>query len=776
MPTVFEIDRQAMARHDLLYRELLSLQGTMEGMKAREEKLVKDVAAAKGRKLLRPDNKDALEDLQRSAHERSVGAFERMLTGICDDVLPEYEGQLKVTLELTTERNLPALDIALDNRGKPEKITSGAVANVVSTGLRFIALARSGARPFLVLDEADCFIDGVAVQNYFNVVNQLCKDAGIQALVITHHDLSAFSEEFRIYRLTDVQSPDKYPARSMDMVSAGRMEPSEMNENPLTFIKAKNIENFPDAGIELSPTVTVITGANQKGKSGWARMLRAAFMAKDGEAVVRHDAPTGEVCVGFADGRVLEYQRHRKGKEIAEFAMHSPESWQERMAGVPLKEMRNGTSGARPLHHTVGAKLPEWVPGETGIYEIDGINVQMWGQFTPIFMLDAAASARASLLSIGRESGYLHAMSELYKEDIEKDNAIEREGEKEIAAIRATIKDMGILPELIARMDELKEEAQRINEEHKRLQVMSNWLQEIRNLREHIALLEQGIEAVSSLPDFPVIHPTSRMQDWLTQMQQARDQVDNEIIFPLPEMPVIHETAKAQYILDGLAEARAIASIDVPMPPDMPVIHPTREMSTFLEEMAQARRVASLEVPDVPAMPEIHPTREMSNFLEAMAQARKELNMPVDFLIPELPEIHPTQQASSFLKAIKDAAQELLAHQASLERAQAEMEQIEEGLRKATEVLGNECPVCNSIMTVDMLLQKDAHDHDHAHGHGHAHAHTASSKPALDSAGEALLERAKKAQTVSQEPEPEPEPVAASAPAARPTRLSFRRS
>ena len=36
-------------------------------------------------------------------------------------------------------------------------------------------------------------------------------------------------------------------------------------------------------------------------------MLRAAFMADGGESVVRHGYATGEIAIGFADGRVLEY-------------------------------------------------------------------------------------------------------------------------------------------------------------------------------------------------------------------------------------------------------------------------------------------------------------------------------------------------------------------------------------------------------------------------------------------------------------------------------------
>lgn len=709
-----DLDRLSIAKQERMQRDMLTLMGRHDQMVSREKKLTDDVGQAKGRIGLKPEVDGVLEELQKRAHDRSVGAFERMLTGITDDVLPDYRGQRTVRLELTTERNMPALDIFIDHLGNREEITSGAVANVVSTGLRFIALARSGARPFLVLDEADCWIDGVAVQNYFNVVKQLSEDAGIQTVVITHHDLSAFAEDFRIYRITDVESQDGIPARNMDLVSPGKMAINELNENPLSFIGLKNIEAYPQAAIELSPGVTVIQGANQRGKSTWARVLRAAFMADGGDAIVRHRHAAGEVSIGFADGRVLEYQRNRKGLPKAEFALHSPDSWAERMSGTPLKDMREGP--VRALRHTVGAKLPEWVPGETGIYAIDDINVQLWGQFTPVFMLDRPPSARASLLSIGRESGYLFAMSETFKEDVKSDNAVVREGEKEIAAIRAMVKTLEPLPELMKRLDVLQSEAKAINDEAKEVRDIGQLLGQMRALRECFALLDRERMAHDHLIETPKFEPTERLGVWLADFKRARKDGAIEIRTELPAIPAVEETALLKSILSGFDAVRdAQAKLSkLPVLPAVPEIQATTEVGSLLASLRQARKDASLTIlTPVPEPFEVLQTAEAGAILQGLSQARRDAGLIVQTTPPELPAIHGTTEIGGLLQSLKVAKEGALAHEKQLKALQAEMEAAERDLQAAADALGNECPVCHSIMTVDMLLGKDGHDHRH---------------------------------------------------------------
>lgn len=712
---MFELGRSELSRHERLQREAASLKGSLDTLVAREHVLKIDVSTAKARTALKPEVDAVIEELQKRAHDRSVGSFERMLTGITDDVLPDYRGRRQVKLELSNERNMPALDIYVDNQGNREEITSGAVANVVSTGLRFISLARSGARRLLVLDEADCWIDGVAVQNYFNVVNQLSRDAGIQTVVITHHNLSTFSEDFRIYRIADIDSPDGIDARSMDLVSPGRMEPNELNPNHISFVTARNVEGYLNTGIELSPGVTVIQGANQRGKSAWRRMFDAALMADAGESIIRHKSDTAEIAVGFADGRVLEYQRFRKGATKAEFAMHSPESWSERQAGASLKSMRDGP--VVPLHHTVGAKRPEWLPGETGVYEVDGINIQLWGQFSPVFMLDKPASSRAALLSIGRESGYLYAMSETYKTDLKEDSNTISKGEKEIAAIRGTTKEMVTLPELIERMDTLQKEAIEINEEARTINELGRMVEQLLTVRERIKDMDRQIEAGRFLVDAPEVQATAMVQTWLRDFTKATLDASIEITASAPDVPVVLETTVAQGVIQGMATARHFEQMGEALPtvPQTPEVALTANIQTMLFRLDEARANASvIALEPLPAIPEIEKTTEVEFLLERLQQAQQASSVTLGKVLPEPPAVEDSAEIGALLQSLHGAIRNVTLHDKELRTLQDQLAQLEQELKDATEALGGECPVCHSIMTVEMLMGVDSGGHTHA--------------------------------------------------------------
>lgn len=726
-----EINREDHLRLERISRDALALRGQVDALSQREQTLIEEVGQARGRDNLKPEVEGVLEELQKRAHERSVGAFERMLTGITNDVLPDYRGQRTVRLEMTTERSMPALDIYIDHMGDQEDVTSGAVANVLSTGLRFIALARSGARKFLVLDEADCWIEGSTVQNYFNVVNQLSRDAGIQTLVITHKDLSSFVEDFRIYRVTDVESQDRWPARRMDLVSPGNMTPTEFHDNPISFLAVKNIEGYPSDAIELAPGVTVIQGPNQRGKSTWARLLRAALMAESGDGLIRHGAPSAEIAIGFQDGRVLEYQRNRKGSPKSEFAMHSSESWAARREGYTLKHMRDREDIPRPLHHTVGAKLPEWMPGETGIHEIDGINVQLWPQFQPVFMLDKSPSARASLLSIGRESGYLFAMNEIHKDDVRADNTTIRNGEKEIGAIRNVLKEAEPLPALLERLDQLKQESEALTQNTKEISDLERMAMQIASLREQQALMERELAALSVLGDLPKLEPTERLEAWMSDYLRAKADAAITLDATLPEVPEVQSTLLCEQVLTSAEVAatagRALSAL--PPLPELPEVEHTAEIQNLMDGLARAKKDAGISlVAELPEIPVVEATQEISGIIDQLNTNKHLAQASLPATPPPSPDVQATLEAEQILTALRASRGTSVALQKEEEQLLAQMAEIERQITAATEAIGNECPTCHSIVTVEMLLGKDGHHHDHDHDHAVASPPSISTK------------------------------------------------
>ncbi|MGE4552818.1 MAG: hypothetical protein AB7D57_06880 [Desulfovibrionaceae bacterium] len=71
----------------------------------------------------------------------------------------------------------------------------GSVANILSVGLRLIALSQldpARHRPFLVLDEQDCWLKPELVAPFMKLVRAIARRLGLQVLVISHHPLDRF--------------------------------------------------------------------------------------------------------------------------------------------------------------------------------------------------------------------------------------------------------------------------------------------------------------------------------------------------------------------------------------------------------------------------------------------------------------------------------------------------------------------------------------------------------------------------------------------------------
>lgn len=653
------------AEFDAISRSMALAAGRLDSLREREAARVLEVSEAKGRSGFRPEVEDVLEKLQHEAHERSVGAFERMLTAIAQDVQPI--SPITIKLELTTERNMPALDIygevrrpakegeKLEDYVKREDLTSGALANVVSTGLRFITLARSGNRRFLVLDEADCWIETKDVQNFFNVVNQLSRDAGIQTVIITHHDLSAFEEDFRIYRINEIESKDEWKHRTPELVSPGRMEPSDLQHDVLSFVEARNFEAYTKAHIDLAPGVTAITGINRGSKSAWARMFRAAFLGEGSDSNIRHGQTATKVAVGFSDGRVLEYNRRKKGTPKADYIMHTPESWEfSRDNPTWLKD----ASAPKPFHNSPVAKVPQWVPAETGVGLIDDVNVQLWGQFTPVFMLNEPASKRASLLSIGRESGYLFAMTEINKDDINNDNKLIRDGEKEIFSLRANMEPYAEFGDLQAKVESLTSKLQELVLEDRWLAKGAAIIESLEQNRIEGAYLAQwkGLEKI--LPAEPVLSPTDELVTWLERVEESKVMQAGRTDAKAPSLPELSMTGPLEDLVQGLQVAKADAQMKGKMPEvvQIPEVASTRELKALVADLAIARENAAMKgkMPEIPQVPDIIPTTRLQDFVERLAIASVDKDLPI-IEMPTMSSIKRTEPLEKWVDEIEQA-------------------------------------------------------------------------------------------------------------------------
>ncbi|SMF25483.1 hypothetical protein [Desulfovibrio gilichinskyi] len=137
--------------------------------------------------------------------------MEELTTALFGELLSELETNLTHAIReiLGQEREVKAIasirdkklqvDFQILNQGGEEDIMvgqGGSVCNILSVGLRLIALSRLNPelhRPFLVLDEQDCWLRPNLVPRFMELISIIAKRLDFQVLVISHHPLELFA-------------------------------------------------------------------------------------------------------------------------------------------------------------------------------------------------------------------------------------------------------------------------------------------------------------------------------------------------------------------------------------------------------------------------------------------------------------------------------------------------------------------------------------------------------------------------------------------------------
>lgn len=98
------------------------------------------------------------------------------------------------------------ISFQVESPSGPEDILTGqggSVCNILSVGLRLIALSRldqATHRPFLVLDEQDCWLRPDLVPKFMKLIAKIAERLEIQVLVVSHHPVDLFAAHAeRIY-------------------------------------------------------------------------------------------------------------------------------------------------------------------------------------------------------------------------------------------------------------------------------------------------------------------------------------------------------------------------------------------------------------------------------------------------------------------------------------------------------------------------------------------------------------------------------------------------
>jgi ABC-type glutathione transport system ATPase component len=153
---------------------------------------------------LAPEVTKALEQLNEQLFQQVTRTVQEKLTVAVQEIL---EQPIVVKAEADFKRGSASVEFSIERDGHAEDIMrgqGGSVANILSVGLRMLALAtldEAEHRRFLVLDEQDCWLRPDLVPRLVKIVHEAGKALGFQVLMISHHDIGLFERYAeRIYQ------------------------------------------------------------------------------------------------------------------------------------------------------------------------------------------------------------------------------------------------------------------------------------------------------------------------------------------------------------------------------------------------------------------------------------------------------------------------------------------------------------------------------------------------------------------------------------------------
>jgi hypothetical protein len=613
----------AKAAYEELRLKHARLLGMRESLLRRKEELTLQVAQAKGRLALSEEVTEVFEALQEKAHRRSIGPYEDGLSACVRDVFPEKggeDGALNgiVKLELSQHLGLPALDLYINNDGFKEDILTangGSINNVVVAGLRVSALAQTDNRRLLVLDEPDIWIKPENVPNFVKMLSEVAEKSKTQMLMISHHISEYFEGHASIIKL---YSDD---GRTKATVLEPRMAEWESDDVPgVRYMHLINVRAHRDTFIPLMPGLNSFIGDNDLGKStALISGFRAVAYNDADDTLFSHDRSANKdeileakIIIGLEQNKRIEYTRYLKKSPKVIYRIYEDETM--------VFEGRPPQRG----------QVPEKVEALLGIKRVDGLDIQLRSQKSPIFLLDETPAVRAKLLSVGRESGHFVAVTEAYRKLKASDTKTKSDGEAELTRLNAKLPILDRLVPLQAM-----------------LSIHTTLLKAIENAEQQEKLLVKSISVISD---------SKRLADAC--------RLKRDLLARLPEAPpVLTDNRRLCELLTALENTGPRAGLELkPLTVTVPMVPDLGPLQATVERLAVLERTAAVELTEllltVPALEDLSRLQTAADHLEALGKKAA-------IVLPELLLAAPWLDDTARLRMVTDHL-DLLGRKAAL--------------------------------------------------------------------------------------------------------------
>ena len=402
--------------------DALLLQGKAMSLTEEKESVTLKVTKAKLWLKRQPEYLKFLEHLQTIFHQENTQLFSELLTYFVKDVLNKEKD---IVFDLYTYHNLPALKIEAMQNGHREDIyagNGGSIVNIVSTGLRLIALSRMQNRKFIVLDEPDCWLKPDHVPFFAKIIGEISSQLGIQTIIVSHHSWEYFKDYGRVIELS--LQGQQLQADIIHDTDFGMSDEEYEKSDLIKSVKLSRFMSHYDTLIELHPHLTCLIGENDIGKSVLATGLRAVSYNDSSDSYIKHNESEAQIYIELTQGRSILWQRFLK-------------TTQENPQKVKYSLFLNGNTST-PAHHEFNSNTtPDFIQKELKICATEDIDVHINNQKQPVFLIssDTKPQQRAKILSLGKESLYIQKIMETIKSKTKIFKQEEKNGEIRYAQI-----------------------------------------------------------------------------------------------------------------------------------------------------------------------------------------------------------------------------------------------------------------------------------------------------------------------------------------------------
>lgn len=441
------------------------LKGHYEIIKNEKEDIVKKVTEAKKFVASKPDVLNFLQKLQTALHQKNIGIFNQLLTYFLQDVLKTDK---EINVDLYPYRGMPALKVSLNNNGNLEDVYSGnggSVSNIVSAGLRLIALSRLNHRKFIVLDEPDCWLEPENVPLFAKTICEIAYKLKIQTVMVSHHSWKYFKDYARVIELRKEGS-----ILVTEIIHDSNL-PIDEKINYIKKVRLQNVMSHSDTIYELSPYLNCIVGKNNIGKSVFSIAQKAINYNISDDDIISHNVSVAKILNELSDGTQILWERIRKTNN--EFPQKVRYTLYKN--GIYVTQEYNSDS------------VPSFISKELNVLLTEDIDIHINNQKEPVFLLGDSVKPqdKAKILSLGKESLLIQKMMEILKSKTRINNAVITSGEEKYIAYENQMSVLEGVEDLIIQVEAEKNK-------------LSSHLDTLKNKEYLISLLSQ-IKALNDI-------------------------------------------------------------------------------------------------------------------------------------------------------------------------------------------------------------------------------------------------------------------------------------